>query len=280
MLASAMMAQMPDRTALIQTVEKEGCAVTDDKRVKICKFDYKYKNKLVEALTIRPNTDGKYPGLFYIPGYQGTPQTSLSTGIIFAKLGFASMLVGTPGFGKTELKPEFLGKNTISAFIAGYEKFKQETFVDIDNLGVLGYSRGAVAASLLVTRVQGVKAVALGGGIYDLKKAYDELTIDGIKENIKAETGLTDKALRERSVVFHAKSINCPVLIVHGERDLNAPPSQAYILRDKLKELGKEFEFHIIADKAHTNIGGDFLTLANDFFSRKLKGVPSNVRIR
>jgi len=35
----------------------------------------------------------------------------------------------------------------------------------------------------MITRVKDVKATVLGGGIYDLKKAYDELTIEGIKEN-------------------------------------------------------------------------------------------------
>ena len=280
LLMPSVKAQQPDRTALFETLEKEGCAVTDDGKVKICKLDYKYKNKTVEALTLRPNKDGKFPGLFLIPGYKGTPQNDLTTGIIFAKLGFASMIVGTPGFGKTELKPDFLGKNTISAFIEGYKKFKQESFVDTEKLGVLGYSRGAIAASLFITRVKDLKAVVLGGGIYDLKKAYDELTIEGIRENIKAETGLTKKAFRERSVIFQAKKINCPVLIVHGEKDLNAPPNQAYLLRDKLKEEGKVFEFRIVADKDHSNIGGDFLTIANDFLSRKLKGIPSNVKIR
>ncbi|MDQ3713937.1 MAG: prolyl oligopeptidase family serine peptidase [Acidobacteriota bacterium] len=280
LLTSSVKAQQSDRNALIETLEKEGCAVTDDRKVKICKFDYKYKNKTVEALTVRPNGDGKFPSLFPIPGYKGTPQNSLTTGVIFAKLGFASMIVGTPGFGKTELKPEFLGKTTIKAFIEGYKKFKQESFVDKDKLGVFGYSRGAIAASLFITQVKDVKAAVLGGGIYDLKKAYDELTIEGIRENIKAETGLTEKTFRERSVVFHAKKINCPVLIVHGEKDLNAPPNQAYLLRDKLTEVGKDFEFQIVAGKNHSDIGGDFLTMANDFFSRKLKGVPSNVKIR
>ena len=59
----------------------------------------------------------------------------------------------------------------------------------------------------MITRVKDVKATVLGGGIYDLKKAYDELTIEGIKENIKAETGLTEKALRERSAVFRVKKL-------------------------------------------------------------------------
>lgn len=280
LLISPAKAQQADRNALIDTLEKEGCAVTDDGKVKICKFDYKYKNKMVEALTFRPNTDGKFPGLFLIPGYTGTAKTYLTLGTIFAKLGFASMSAGTPGFGKTEIKPDFLGKNTINAFVEGYKKFKQESFVDKEKIGVFGYSRGAIAASLLITRVKDAKAAVLGGGIYDLKKAYDELTIEGIKENIKAETGLSEKAFRERSVIFHAKKINSPVLIVHGENDLNAPTNQAYLLRDKLKEAGKEFEFQIIAGHSHGNLGGNFLTLVVDFFSRKLKGVSADVKFR
>ncbi|HVE58152.1 MAG TPA: hypothetical protein VNB22_15070, partial [Pyrinomonadaceae bacterium] len=148
MLISSAKAQPPDRSALLEKVEKEGCAVTDDEKVEICKFDYKFKNKTVDALTFRPNSKGKFPGIFSIPGYTGTPQKSLVSGIIFAKLGYASMIVGTPGFGKTELKPDFLGKTTIKAFIKGYKKFKQQSFVDKEKLGVIGYSRGAIAASL------------------------------------------------------------------------------------------------------------------------------------
>ncbi len=280
LLMSSVKAQPPDRSLLINALEKEGCIVTEDGKVKICKLDYKYKNKTVEAIIFRPNTEGKFPSLFLIPGYTGTAKTYLGLGIIFAKVGFASMSVGTPGFGKTELKPDFLGKNTISAFIEGYKKFKRESFVDQEKLGVFGYSRGAIAASLMITRVKDVKATVLGGGIYDLKKAYDELTIEGIKENIKAETGKTEKAFRERSAVYYVKKINSPVLIIHGENDLNAPTNQAYLLRDKLKEVGKDFEFQIIAGHSHGNLGGDFLKIVVDFFSRKLKGVPSDVKFR
>lgn len=280
LLTSFVKAQPPDRTSLIETLEKEGCVVTEGSKVKICKFDYKYQNKTVEALTYRPNTDGKFPGLFLIPGYTGTAKTYLGFGIIFAKLGFASMSVGTPGFGKTELKPDFLGEKTIDAFIEGYKKFKKESFVDQEKLGVFGYSRGAIAASLMITRIKDIKATVLGGGIYDLKKAYDELTIEGIRENIKAETGLKEEAFKERSVIFHVKKINSPILIIHGEKDLNAPTNQAYLLRDKLKAASKEFEFQILVGHTHGNLGGDFLTLVVDFFSRKLKGVSADVKFR
>ena len=272
-------AQQLNRDKIIEDIEKNGCVVTEEGKVKICKFDYKYKNQTIEALTFRPNTEGKFPGLMLIPGYQGTAKTYLSFGIIFAKLGFASMTIGTPGFGKTELKADFLGKNTIKAFIEGYKKFRQETFVDKTKLGIFGYSRGAIAASLMITKLKDVKATVLGGGIYDLKKAYDEITIEGIKKNIKAETGLSEKALKERSSVFQMKKINSPVLIIHGEKDLNAPTMQAYLLRDELKRLNKDVELQIIAGQDHRIGGGNFLQLVIDFFSRKLKGKANDVKI-
>lgn len=262
----------PDTTEIQKAIEKDGCTITDEGKVKICKFDYKFKGKNVEALTFRPIDDGKYPGVMLIPGYTGTPQTQINLGRIFTKRGFTAIAVGTPGFGKTDLEPDFLGKNTIDAFIVGFREFKKESFVDSDKIGIFGYSRGAIAASLMITRIKDVNAAVLGGGVYDLKKAYDESNNERIKENIKDETGLKEKAFKERSAVFKVNKIQIPVLIMHGEKDFVTPASQAYLLRDKLKEANKEFEFHILADHKHGFLDKEFLDITFDFLSRKLKG--------
>lgn len=269
---SAYAQKIPDTSEISKAIEKDGCTITDEGKVKICKFDYKYKGKNVEALIFKPPVeDGKYPGVLLIPGYSGTPQTEINLGRIFVKRGFAAMAVGTPGFGKTELVRDGSGKNTINAFIAGYKKFKKESFVNSDKMGIFGYSRGAIAASLMITRLKDVKATVLGGGVYDLEKAYNESIQEGIKESIKETTGLTKKAFRERSVIFKVKKIKSPVLIIHSEKDFIAPTNQAYLLRDKLKEAGKEFEFHILADHKHGFLDRNFLKITFEFFSRKLK---------
>lgn len=265
---------------IIEAIEKDGCALISQEKVKVCKFDYKFEGKTVEALIFRPVAEGKYPGVMLIPGFQGTPQSQFLIGDIFARFGFVAMSVGTAGFGKTELKPDFLGKNTIKAYKKGFEIFQKDAFVEKNNIGIFGYSRGAIATSLLITKLKDVKAAVLGGGMYDLKKAYDDLTLEGIKENIKAETGATKKAFKERSAIFKVKKIKCPVLIVHGGKDLNAPTDQAYLLRDKLKESGKQFEFQILENHDHGSIGGDMMSLIFDFMSRKLKGKPLEVKFR
>lgn len=266
-------AQDPQEEArrIADRIEKDGCAVTDERRVRICRFDYTFKGKNVEALSFRPVAAGKYPGLMLIPGYRGTPQRYINLGRIFAKAGFAAVSVGTPGFGKTELKPDFIGQNTVAAYIAGYKKFKKEPFVDSGRTGVFGYSRGAMAASLMLPRLRDVRAAIFGGGVYDMKKAYRELTLEGIRENIRKETGATDEAFKQRSSVYLVGQINCPVLIIHGARDVNVPVDQAYLLRDALEKHKKEFEIKIYEDRAHRVFGPDVFELMIDFFSRRLK---------
>ena len=63
-------------------------------------------------------------------------------------------------------------------------------------------------------------------------------------------------------------------LLAPGAIDLNAPVNQAYVLRDRLIQLNKEFEFIILPDHIHGQIKSDFLSPVLDFLSRKLKGKP------
>lgn len=276
LLSGFTFAQSDDDLSEIQkTIEKDGCALTDEGQTKICKFDYEFGGKTVEALLFRPVADGKYPAVMLIPGYQGTPQRYINWGRTFVKSGFVAISVGTPGFGKTELEPDFLGKNTIDAYIAGFEKFKKEKLVDADKMGIFGYSRGAMATSLMLSRLKRqVKAAVLGGGVYDLKKAYDEVTIEGIKENIKKETGATEEGFKERSSIYKVKDIESPILIVHGAKDINVPVNQAYLLRDELKKQKKDFEIKIFEDKEHS-IGPELRPVVIEYFSRKLKGAAA-----
>ena len=274
--AMSTQAQQPQPT-LDETLEKEGCATLEKSNVKLCKYDYSVDGKKIEAYTIRPLAEGKYPGLVLPSGREGA-RASFSFGIIFAQKGFACLAISELGYGKSEGKPDFMGPASIDAFAIGFKKFEREPFVDGQKMGVFGYSRGGMAASLLTLKLgKDVKAAVFGAGVYDFKRAYDETKIDGIRESIKAETELTEKAIRERSSILRMEQLKTPVLIIHGENDENVPTNQALLLRDRLTELKKDFEIIILADHKHGQFKGNFITPVLEFFSRKLKGVPANV---
>ena len=95
-------------------------------------------------------------------------------------------------------------------------------------MGIYGFSRGGMAA-LLAVQLDDLKAAVFGAGIYDFKRAHDEATIEGIRTNMESETGWTEAAIRERSSIFQMDRLKCPVLILHGEKDINVPVSQALL---------------------------------------------------
>lgn len=272
-------AQQLNREQIVEALERDGCVTLTERKTKICKDDYSVDGKTVEGISIRPLAEGKFPGLLLIPGHQGRATVNITLGTIFAQQGFACFSVGQPGSGKTQVELDFVGPKTIKAMIAGYEKFKHEPYVDATKMGIWGYSRGAMAAALMATKLKDLKAVVLGAGIYDFKKAYDDVTIEGICENMRTESGLTPKAIKDRSAVLQMDRVKAAVLILHGEKDENAPVSQALLLRNRLTELKKDFEIKLFPDAKHGWIGGDWISTALDFLSRKLRGVPVKVRI-
>ncbi len=271
-------AQQPSRNTLDETLEREGCVANEQSKIKICKYDYVADGKNIEAFTVRPLAEGKYPGLVLLAGREGA-KAFFTFGTMLAQQGFASLAVTEAGFGKSEGKADFMGPKSIEAFAVGFKKFRKESFVDAEKMGVYGYSRGGMAASLLTLKLgRAVKAGVFGAGVYDFKKAYDETKVDAIRENIRTETGFTAKAIQERSSILQMKNLKTPVLILHGENDENVPTNQALLLRDRLTELKKDFEIIILSDHKHGQIKGNFISPVIDFFSRKLKGVPANLK--
>ncbi len=218
----------------------------------------------MEAISFRPLAEGKYPGLLLT-------HTPFTLATILAQQRFACLLVEQPGFGKSEGKRDFVGPRTIKALITGFKKFKREPYVDSGKMGIFGYSRGAMAAALMTVRLgKDVRAAAFGAGAYDFKKAYSEIKIEDIRRNMETETGMTAKAVKERSAVLQMKNLKTPVLILHSEQDETVPVTQALALRDRLRELKKDFEIKLSHKGKHGFIDGDFLANVIEFFSRRL----------
>jgi dipeptidyl aminopeptidase/acylaminoacyl peptidase len=257
---------------IIERMENEGCAALHS-GVKVCKYDYEVEGKAVEAISFRPAGDGAFPGILLIPGYERTARDLMPIGVRLATNGFAGLAVSQPGFGKSAGPADFVGPKTLAALTAGYRKLRKESYVDPARMGIYGYSRGGMAASLLVLELDDVKAAVFGAGIYDFQRAHDDNTIPGIRANMEKETGMTKEAVRIRSSVLRMEKLKCPVLILHGEKDINVPVSQAILLRDRLTELHKDFEIKLFPDREHS-IGPEVGDMTVDFFKRRLGAPP------
>ena len=257
---------------VVEALEKDGRVALDNGNVLALTYDYTVDGDKVEAIAFRPTADGKYPAVLLIPGFSKTAQDYIPMGLRFAKEGFACVAVTQRGFGKSAGKPDFVGPKTIAALEAGFQKFRKEPYVNGSRMGLFGYSRGAMAASLLAVRLKGkdLRAAVFAAGIYDFKKAYDDIKIPGIRENMEKEAGLSDAAVRDRTSATKMADLPCPVLILHGEKDENSPVSQAHLLGDRLTGLKKEFELKTFPDKDHDLGRQNLYDHTFGFFKRKL----------
>jgi dipeptidyl aminopeptidase/acylaminoacyl peptidase len=266
-------AQQPlDLAKVVEALDKDGRVALDKGNVVALTYDYTVDGDAVEAIAFRPATDGTYPAVLLIPGFSRTARDYIPLGIQFAKEGFACVAVTQRGFGKSAGRPDFVGPKTIAALEAGFQKFRKEPYVDGSRLGVFGYSRGAMAASLLAVRLKDteLRAAVFAAGIYDFKRAYDDIKLPIIRKNMLVEAGLSEAAVQARTSVTKMAALACPVLILHGEKDENSPVSQAHLLRDRLTELKKDFELKTFPERGH-DLGRQNLydhTLA--FFKGKL----------
>jgi dipeptidyl aminopeptidase/acylaminoacyl peptidase len=263
----------PPPAEMIEWPESEAvCREHDLPDVAACSYDYSYRGQSVEAIAWRPPGRGPFPAIIFIPGHLRTARDLAHKAEFFARHGFASLAITLPGYGKTEVRPDYVGPNTIEMLRVGYERFRREPYVDAARMGVFGYSRGAMAASLFVLGVPEIKAAVFGAGVYDFKKAYDETRVPGIRRNMEREAGMTDQAIRERSSILQMEKLGCPVLILHGEQDENAPVSQALALRARLEALKKDFEIHLFPGRPHALPVSDLNRYSLEFFERRLLG--------
>jgi dipeptidyl aminopeptidase/acylaminoacyl peptidase len=236
---------------------------------KVGPYDYTVGGAAVEAISFVPAGAGPFPAALLIPGYERTARDLIALGTRLANAGIAAVAVSQPGFGKSAGPADYVGLKTLNVLTAGFRKFQKEPFVDPKRMGIYGYSRGGMAASLLAIELDDVKAAVFGAGVYDFQRMYDEATLPGIRENMKRETGMTPEAVRVRSSVLRMEKLRCPVLILHGEADKNVPVSQAKLLAKRLEELHKEFDLRLFPGREH-GIGPEVGVLTIEFFQKHL----------
>lgn len=275
LISSQAQAARPDYSELFATLDRDSYAVHAETGLRVDTRDFSHAGRNVEALGFTPAGAGPFPALLLIPGYGSSARDWTVNGLAFAGAGYYCLVVAQQGFGKSEGEPDFVGPETIASLTAAWQRLSVEPQVDSSRMGIVGYSRGAMAAALLATQLADVRAVVLGAGIYDFRMAFGEISSPMIKTNMVRETGgteagLSDYACEVRSSILYMDKLSASVLILHGDQDLNAPVTQAYLLRDRLTDLGKDFEVHIIEGKEHSIGLEDFQKSALGFLARKL----------
>jgi dipeptidyl aminopeptidase/acylaminoacyl peptidase len=177
---------------------------------KVCHYDFKVGGAPVEALSFVRGGGGRFPAALLIPGLERTARDLISLGARLVQAGIAAAAVSQPGFGKSAGPPDYVGPKTLNVLTVAFRRLQKEPFVDPKRVGIYGYSRGGMAASLLAVQIDDVKAAGFGAGVYDFQRMYDEATLPGIRVNMTHETGMTPEAVRVRSSILRMDRLRVP----------------------------------------------------------------------
>ncbi|MBD3110537.1 S9 family peptidase [Bacillus sp. AGMB 02131] len=123
----------------------------------------------------------------------------------------------------------------------------------VNKIHVFGFSRGGIMALWTAVSVSGICSLVIWAGVSDMVLTYEE-RVD-MRRMMKRVIGGTPSKYPElynkRTPDEELKKLECPILIIHGERDSNVSIEQAKLLQSRLKKYGKKMETWYFADFTH-----------------------------
>lgn len=207
----------------------------------------------VKGFLLKPKASGKYPAIIYNRGgsleFGSLTHGKASIGLgELAKIAFQGYVVAASqyrGNGGSEGQEEY-GGSDINDVLNLIPLLQSQTSVNINKLGMFGWSRGAMTSLLTIKKTNKIKAVVLGGpstnlvrGIID-RPLLDEWWSKFIPNyNINKE-----EVLKKRSAIYWVNELpkNVPILLLQGENDKALPV-------DYTLDFAKEFSKHKVPYK-------------------------------
>ena len=184
-------------------------------------------------------------------------------------IGIAMIHRGYPGSGGRQ---EY-GRGEITDIGNLVSELKTDPRVDIHRMGIMGYSRGAHNALLATERYGCFRAAALWSTPVDM---VDHVNVNPwIAEIIGGSVEACPELYRRLSAIHFVHQIDCPLLLIHGEKDEVIPVRHTLRLAEALKKEGKPYEVKYHSHEGHIwspTVFYENWQLTLNFFERFLSG--------
>ncbi|HZT08939.1 MAG TPA: dienelactone hydrolase family protein [Chloroflexota bacterium] len=182
-----------------------------------------------------PDGPGPFPAAIVISGQPGPSSPEILGAEILANRGYVGCAIDLmhrgPAIHSNEdqqaRRRNLTDDKTITDMHAGLDYLKSLPFVQADSLGIVGFCMGGRVAYMMAGLRNDLGAIAslYGSGIY---------------------VGYGGPAPIERTA-----DINCPVLILNGDKDRVITPDECHKIAGELQRHGKTVEVHIYPDTGH-----------------------------
>ena len=201
----------------------------------------------VTGLVSKPEGLGRFPLIIVNHGGFEPAEKVAGFADFFAAAGFFALAPDYRGCGKSEGKHE-LAKGEVNDVLNAMRYAQKLRCVDAKRVYFFGFSHGAVLSLLAASREPGIRGVIAVQGPIELAECYRHWVAHRAEPGIGGLAGLhmvvggtpeeQPVAWRERSALYAAPGIHCPVLLIYSDADAAVPADQGPRMEQALKAAG------------------------------------------
>lgn len=241
------------------------------KEVEFLQFDYKSDEFWVKGFITKPLllSKKKYPVVIYNRGGTGNYGKILDEDLpFFYKWYQDGFIVVASNYRFVDERGPFdqFGGSEINDIISLFEYLKAFDFLDLDNVFMLGVSRGGMM-TYQMTKILSVRAAAVIGGVANLNTLLqnrpvflngwddaekEEDNYKGLRNVLNDFDIYKEQYIKDRSAVQWANKINCPIYILHSRQDGFVSVNQAIEMVGELQKANKEYQLKVYNEKSHS----------------------------
>jgi dipeptidyl aminopeptidase/acylaminoacyl peptidase len=210
-------------------------------------------------LTLPPGSDGRGLPAVILP--HGGPEARDEWGFdwiaqYLARLGYAVLqpnFRGSAGYGDAWLQRNgFQGwRTSIGDISAGARWLAAQGIADANRMAIVGWSYGGYAALQSGVAEPGLyRAIVAIAPVTDLQQLKHDFDDYSSARSVAAFVG-DGPHVREGSPLQNVSAIRAPVLLFHGDRDLNVPVSHSRRMDDALRDAGKSSTLSLFPGLEH-----------------------------
>lgn len=146
------------------------------------------------------------------------------------------------------------GGGDLQDVVFGGKYLLDSDFVEDEKIAIAGASYGGFMTFLAMTKVPDLwKAGAAIVGVTDWKEMYElsDAAFRSFIEELLGKPEENPQLFRDRSAINFVHQIKSPILVWHRANDSRCPLKPIERFVNKLRELGKPHEFHVVEDEGH-----------------------------
>ncbi|XP_059901622.1 peroxisomal succinyl-coenzyme A thioesterase-like isoform X1 [Gadus macrocephalus] len=206
------------------------------------------REKEIEGILYIPPGPGPFPGVLDVSGFGG--DVTAYRPAMLAAQGFVAFGVNYSLPGR---------KFTVDYFLRAFEFLQEHPLVISNRVGLIGMSLGAIVVLNMACRTEAISprcCVSINGSHLLMEESVDKLlnnvfqmkehTIRRNEQNHVTMRGMQLPIPNEATI--NMENINCPLLLVVGEDDLNFPSAEcAELMAKRMHTAGKEHLLTILS---------------------------------